>query len=666
MLTHEDKVLFEKAENFYQEGKYSEALMNYNDVLLNFSADGTIFYGIAKTYFKLGQPKIAIANFEKACKLLTEAPKYQARKEFAAMLSEDQFHKEASQYYLPAASKAKTEEDLITGIQYLLKVEDIDSSEQLLAKHIHRFPDAFNQAMKVSNVETFALERLKNRKRSILKALKNNFQPTLDSANDELDFLEKNSERDTYNQLITNWERATEDFDYAESVETIVTAKNKLAEFAKKITTEKIALEKEIEKREIAELKLGHLKQVSQLNELDMELNSILPKLPETSLKIDIPPFLNVVKDFKAQILRNDYTVVRRAYLNLGNLIAQGNFLKSEAQKTIERMLKPSELETAIVAANTQIVAQKSKKPAKTKKAKRTEEDYIILDSQTGKRKKRRGLPLFWVFLGLVVVGGLATFFMMDGFGKEKRVLITNVFMRQYADINSSKVREKSYQEGESFQVLAEEGNWLKIKAADGNIGYMLSEYYATPAEYTFIQGIFADQETKELFTSARHKITLLNYFKKNNWIGDISDQVEKEIYGDISSREIRQVHGLEQKSRFNVTVIMDLTPYEKYDLVCLIRGESDEHLIIYAYEDDNTPVEIYTKTIPGTNHLLRGILDKNDNGRNWYLGKRDMGQKVTGRLVSNALLVQIDQSCDHLYVYERSYVEEYPQLNCD
>ncbi len=671
MLTHEDKILLQQADDFYQEGKYNEALINYNDVLLSFSIDGIAYYRIAKTYFKLQQPKVAITNFEKACKLLADFPQYQARKEFAGMLSQDQFHKEASQYYLPVASKAKTEEDLIIGIQYLLKVENIDTSEQLLAKHISRFPNAFDQAMKISNIESYVLERLKNRKRSILKALKNNFQPTLDSSNDELDFLEKNSEKDTYNQLITDWERTTEDFDYAESVEDIVTAKNKLTALSKNITTEKITLEQAIERREIAELKLGHLKQVSQLNELDMELNSILPKLPETSLKIDIPPFLNVVKDFKSQILRQDYTTVRRAYLNLSNLIEQGNFLKAEAKKTIERMLKPSELETAIVAAKTQALEQRPKKPSK-----RTEDDFVIIDSQTGKRRRRRGIPWVWIFLGLILIGGAAFIIIYGGLKKEKRVLLTGVLMREYPDAaNSPLVREASYPQGEALQVLADEGEWLKVKADDGNIGYMRSEYYVTPAEYTFIQGIFADQETKEFYNSnkvpARYKTTLLHYFIKNNWISNISDQVEKDIYGDISNREIRQIHEAGKETPFSSTVIMNLVPNgkknnkEKKEFTCLIQGESDVHLIIYAYEDDNAPVEVYTKPIAGTNHLLKQVLDKNDN-RNWYLGKRSFGQKVTEKLTSNALLLQVDQFCNNLYTYERDFIEEYPQLGCD
>ena len=37
MLTHEDKILLQQADDFYQEGKYNEALINYNDVLLSFS-----------------------------------------------------------------------------------------------------------------------------------------------------------------------------------------------------------------------------------------------------------------------------------------------------------------------------------------------------------------------------------------------------------------------------------------------------------------------------------------------------------------------------------------------------------------------------------------------------------------------------------------------------
>lgn len=663
MLNQDENNRLEEAHNLYAEGKFDDALIIYQDLAFSAPDDGFIFMDIAKTYMQKSNPKLALSFFNKAIKRLEEAHHYDVRKEFAGMLHAANQNKDTAETYLPVASQAKNEDDLITGIKYCMLNEDIDSCEQLLTKHIQSFPNALDAAVKITDVDNYLIERLKNRKRSILSSLKDEYLPLIDETEGHLTYLKKNAEEGAFDTLIESFEKGMEDFDYAESVVEIVKAKTNLNGVAAKIKEERNGFEANLAKKEMSDLKLQNREKLSTINALEDEIRGFLKILPNTSLKQeDIPAYLNVVKDYKVQIKSPEILTVRRAYQNSDNLIKEGKFFKEEAQRTIERH-KEMAAQTALVAAQSKGVAKKSN----GKKAKNEDEPVIIIDSQTGRRiSNRRKIKPIYILIPLILIGGIVAFYMLGQGKTEKRVLLTNVFLRQYPDGESAKVREDSYKDGEALKVLKEEGEWLKLETSDGNVGYMKGEYFSTPAEYTFIQGIFANDEAREQFHSARHKLTLLYYFKENEWVGDISEQLEKDIYGDYNpSRELRQVVGMPEGSSYNTSVLTDLSPYEKMDLACIVRGKDNEKFIIYSYEDDNTPVKAYETTLEGTGHTLKAILDKNDNNY-WFLGTYEYGSKVTEKLNGNAILLSMGDYCSFLYYYKNGYFNEYAQSGCD
>jgi len=658
MLNQEENARLEEAHQFYEEGNFSDALIIYQDLAFSAPDDGFIFFDIAKTYVKLNNSKIAIANFDKAIKRLEPNHHYDVRKEFAAMCHHMGLQKKTANIYLPVANQPKSEEDLLTGIRYCLANEDIDTCEQLLVKHIQTYPNALEAATKITEVEDYLIERLKNRKRSVLASLKDDFRPTLDEAEKDIRFLKKDAEDGAFNALIGTFEKGMEAFDYAETVVEIVEAKAGLTAIASTIKKERDAFEKNLAQKEMSELKLENLSKLSRVNELELELNSFLKALPDSSLKEkDIPAYLRVVRDYKSRTTSTEILTVRRAYNDSDNLIKEGEFFVDEAKKSIEFHKEIAASQAVIISGNNELESTKTKRPKKEEKPKIK---YII-----GEKKRRRISPVFiWFPLLLLVVAGAYFIFMQSE--KEKVILMTNVFLRQYPNGESAKVREDSYKDGEALVLLKQEGDWLNLKASDGNVGYMKAEYLTSPAEYTFIQGIFGNEEAREQFHSARHKLTLLTYFKENEWVGDISEALEKDIYGDSNpSREQRQIFALPEDSRSNTVVLSDFSPKDKMDLACLIRGQDDEKLIIYGYKDDNTPVKLFETSLDGTGHSFRALLDKTDNNY-WFLGSYELGSKTTEKLNSNALLLSIDDECSFIYYYKNGAFDGFPQNGCE
>jgi len=57
---------FEKANNFYKENKYNEAILEYEKVVSQGFESGNLYYNLANSYFKKGEAGRAVLNYERA------------------------------------------------------------------------------------------------------------------------------------------------------------------------------------------------------------------------------------------------------------------------------------------------------------------------------------------------------------------------------------------------------------------------------------------------------------------------------------------------------------------------------------------------------------------------------------------------------------------------
>jgi len=69
-VQEENIVAFEIANNFYQQGKYSEAIKEYEKFLNDGTESAPILYNLANAYYKSGKIGKAIVNYERALRLM--------------------------------------------------------------------------------------------------------------------------------------------------------------------------------------------------------------------------------------------------------------------------------------------------------------------------------------------------------------------------------------------------------------------------------------------------------------------------------------------------------------------------------------------------------------------------------------------------------------------
>lgn len=85
LLTESPQQVFERAEKLYSEGRFPEAVEQYEALLAQGVEDGAVYYNLGNAYFKSGRLGPAILNYERA---LREMPGDQATQENLAFANE--------------------------------------------------------------------------------------------------------------------------------------------------------------------------------------------------------------------------------------------------------------------------------------------------------------------------------------------------------------------------------------------------------------------------------------------------------------------------------------------------------------------------------------------------------------------------------------------------
>ena len=81
------ELIFNKANIFYEENKYSEAIKLYESILEKGYESGHLFYNLGNAYFKKGELGKAILNYERALRLIPLDSDLQANYKYALSLT---------------------------------------------------------------------------------------------------------------------------------------------------------------------------------------------------------------------------------------------------------------------------------------------------------------------------------------------------------------------------------------------------------------------------------------------------------------------------------------------------------------------------------------------------------------------------------------------------
>ncbi|GHT02187.1 hypothetical protein AGMMS49525_05280 [Bacteroidia bacterium] len=91
-----------------------------------------------------------------------------------------------------------------------------------------------------------------------------------------------------------------------------------------------------------------------------------------------------------------------------------------------------------------------------------------------------------------------------------------NVFLRssQEAGVDYNKIATLSY--GSELITYEHYFDWSKVKDKSGNKGYISSDYLLDYFDFSILNGIWGDMESKQCINTAKCRLALLNYLKVN------------------------------------------------------------------------------------------------------------------------------------------------------
>ncbi len=224
------------------------------------------------------------------------------------------------------------------------------------------------------------------------------------------------------------------------------------------------------------------------------------------------------------------------------------------------------------------------------------EENHLLYRSQfqvnnkpvTSQQKHHRW---FWLLMLVALLWGVYEYWYKD-YKKENDapryyVYADNLFLRSSAVADVEYNRKTTLTYGSELITFTNENGWAYVKA-NGELGYVSSEYILEAADFNLLDGVWGNDEAREIVSSAKYRLAILNYLRSNNL---------------QTGTTAWQLFAKQQEMKPNSILFLFLNDgYDHYtDFAFILKDNAtgQRKLVLYAFEEDGTPVFRYTEDAP-------------------------------------------------------------------
>jgi uncharacterized membrane protein YvbJ len=167
-----------------------------------------------------------------------------------------------------------------------------------------------------------------------------------------------------------------------------------------------------------------------------------------------------------------------------------------------------------------------------------TAEATNTLETKRKLGSRKIGILLLVAFIIACITLG---FFILNKKASKKNlvVLAESLNLRSSKDEISKENIINNYVYGTNLEVVSDEGEWFKMKASDGNEGYMKKLYLDDMSNFIKLNAIISTApEDSIIKKETRVKKSLLNYFETNQMIGNITKEDKDNYFAKNDSWE--------------------------------------------------------------------------------------------------------------------------------
>lgn len=276
--------------------------------------------------------------------------------------------------------------------------------------------------------------------------------------------------------------------------------------------------------------------------------------------------------------------------------------LLEELPEEVKRQMKLNEAEETIKMLKDALKEKEQKK--ETDKSQEIIPPPPVSTPSEKIEEVRKPFPYTVLIVGLVlllVAGGSIGYFafykpyVTDRDAPRFYTFATNVFLRssQEAGVEYNKLSKVPY--GSELIVYNNGNDWSEVKWKDSQTqkavkGYISSVFILPSEDFKILNGIWGDAESKEIISTSKCRIALLNYFKDNRLSG-------------------WKVYSKNKDSKYNTTYYKRVVnPNSKFtDFAVILKNDySDERrCLLFSFDDNETPRLVYEEQAPSTGDII-------------------------------------------------------------
>ena len=176
------------------------------------------------------------------------------------------------------------------------------------------------------------------------------------------------------------------------------------------------------------------------------------------------------------------------------------------------------------------------------------------------------------------------------------------------------------------FAPLDAKGKVIKEQVLEGYVHY---DYVLPKNDFFLLNSIFGNDDAKEMLSETRYKKALLEVFKKNNYIGGLTEEQAGRYgfsYDLLQNKNGRfQVFCRNKKAKNNnVYYSRQYRKYSKYTDVAIQLNNldvSNERLLLYfAFDDDETPRLLVKRRMYNKGYMKDGTLKLYETHGDYWL----------------------------------------------
>lgn len=257
------------------------------------------------------------------------------------------------------------------------------------------------------------------------------------------------------------------------------------------------------------------------------------------------------------------------------------------------------------------------KKKEKDKKEEKRQEERKQKEIHEPKYKKKPN-PSSSPQSNKVLIFGIVLFFVVGSFVSYNFVYLpyqqdkdapryytivnTNLRSSRMAGTEFNRVTTLPY--GSELIVYEQDNEWAYVKWGRTK-GYIATSYILHRPDFFLLNSIFGNSESRECIETAKCRLALVDYFKRNHLFGKPYDEIPDEY---AETEKNWQVFTKTKNAKPNTVFFPKLydqnSKYTDFAFIIKQNETRDRRLVYYSFSEEETPVFRYEESAPETGYI--------------------------------------------------------------